>query len=139
MSNKSLAIIVILLISLIAVVYLVLHPVILTGRASGTSSNNPITLENSYLFASPLQAKADGKEKIRITVFLLDGRGMGVASQEVELIRPQAVSVVEIQSISDDSGKSVFDITSLTPGKFEITGKVNSKEIPQKVKVTFLP
>jgi len=137
-STKSLLTIVILLFSLIAVIYLVLRPAVLTGRASGTSSNT-ITLENSYLFASPLQAKADGKEKIRITVFLLDGRGMGVSNQEIELIRSQSVNIIEIQPISDDSGKSVFDLTSTTPGKFEITAKVNSKEIPQKIKVTFLP
>ena len=137
MSTKSLSLIVLLLISLIAVVYLVLRPAVLTGRAAGTSSNS-ITLENSYLFASPLQAKADGKEKIRVTVFLLDGRGVGVANQTVELIRPQSITTINVQPVSDDSGKSVFDLTSVSSGKFEINAKVNSKEIPQKVKVTFL-
>ena len=138
MSTKSLLTITILLASLIAVIYLVLRPVVLTGRATG-SSNSPITLENSYLFASPLQAKADGKEKIRITVFLLDGRGMGVANQDIEITKNKSINITDIQSLSDDSGKGVFDLTSTNPGKFEISAKANSKEIPQKVKVTFIP
>lgn len=138
MSTKSLLTIAILLTSLIAVIYLVLRPVILTGRATGNSFS-PITLENSYLFASPLQAKADGKEKIRITVFLLDGRGMGVSNQNIELAGSQSIDIINVQPTSDDSGKSVFDLTSTTPGKFEINAKTNSKEIPQKVKITFIP
>ena len=138
MSTKSLLTITILLISLIAVIYLVLRPAVLTGKATGTSSNT-ITLENSYLFASPLQAKADNKEKIRVTVFLLDGRGLGVANQNVDLIRTQPVNVINIQPLSDDSGKCVFDLSSSSPGKFEVSAKVNTKEIPQKVNVVFIP
>ncbi|MFA5828540.1 MAG: invasin domain 3-containing protein [Candidatus Shapirobacteria bacterium] len=139
MSTKSLLTIAILLLALIAVTYLVVRPAIYSGRATGLNSTSPITLENSYLFASPLQAKADGKEKIRITVFLLDGRGMGVGNQEVELTKPPAINLTDIQATSDDMGKSVFDLTSSTPGKYEIVAKVNSKEISQKVKVTFTP
>jgi len=138
MSTKSLLTIVILLLALIAVIYLVLRPVVLTGRATG-SSLTPVTLENSYLFASPLQAKADGQEKIRITVFLLDGRGMGVANQNITLDQSKSINITSVQSVSDDSGKGVFDINSTIPGKFEISAKANSKEIPQKVKVTFTP
>ena len=138
MSTKSLLTIVLLLFTLIAVIYLVLRPVVLTGKATG-SSLTPITLENSYLFASPLQAKADGQEKIRITVFLLDGRGMGVGNQNIALNQSSSFKITSVQSVSDDSGKGVFDISSTTPGKFEISATANSKEIPQKVKVTFIP
>ena len=136
MSTKSLLTIVILLFSLIAVIYLVLRPAVLTGRASGTSGNT-ITLENSYLFASPLTAKADGKQIVRITVFLLDGRGLGVSSQTVKLSAPQTVTILDTQSVTDDTGKAVFDLTSPTSGRFEISATANGQSLPQKVSVVF--
>jgi len=136
--NKSLILILFLLIALVASVTLVFRTVILVGRASSGSSSS-VALENSYLFASPLRGQANGQELIRITVFLLDGRGIGVANQSVDIhSQPQKITVNPVQSVSDSFGKTVFDLSSASAGQFEISATVNAaKSLPQKVKIVF--
>lgn len=135
MKNKYLFIIGFLSIALIAALFLVVRTTTTYQRAASTSST--VTLENSYLFASPLQAKADGKEMIRLTVFLLDGRGLGVANQTVSLNLPSSVTIKNQQEISDSSGKVIFDISSTTAQSINVTAKVGTSKLPQSVKVTF--
>ena len=134
-STKYLFIIGFLTLSLFASLYLVARTTIFQKRA--TSSNSSYVLENSYLFASPLQAKADGLEQIRLTVFLLDGRGLGVASQTVSLSLPKNISVTNQQEITDSTGKAVFDIVSSFPQTFYATASVAGAKLPQKVRVVF--
>jgi len=133
--NRNLFIIIFLLVSLIGSLFLVFRTTIFLGRASGSAS--PLVLDNSYLFASPLQAKADGLQKIRLTVFLLDNRGLGIPNLTVTLNHPQSLSSESIQNITDDTGKAVFDITSLSPGSFDISASVGNLFLPQKVKLAF--
>lgn len=134
-SAKYLIIIGFLSIALIAALFLVVRTTITYQRAASTSST--ITLENSYLFASPVQAKADGKEMVRLTVFLLDGRGLGVANQIVNLDLPSSVTIKNQQEISDNSGKTFFDVSSSIAQSINVTAKVGTSKLPQKVKVTF--
>lgn len=125
-----------LLLSLIASLLLVFRTTVFFGRAA-TSRTSTAALDNSYLFASPLQAKADNSEKIRLTVFLLDGRGLGVANIPVTLSRSAKLNVVDTQPITDDSGRAFFDISSSDPGKYPISAQVGIREIPQKINLTF--
>ena len=134
--NKYLIIISFLSLALIASLFLVVRTTTTSNRAA-TSTANPIILENSYLFASPIQAKADGQEQIRLTVFLLDGRGLGVPNQTVSLNLPSTITVTSQQNISDESGKAVFDIVSATPQSLSITATTQNLQLPQKVKITF--
>jgi len=134
-SAKYLIIIGFLSLALIASLFVVLRTTTTYQKAASSSSS--ITLENSYLFASPIQAKADGKEMIRLTVFLLDGRGLGVANQTVELDLPSSVTIENQQEISDTNGKAIFDVSSTTAQSINITAKVGSSKLPQKIKITF--
>jgi len=141
-STKYLFIIGFLTLSLIASLYLVARTTIFQKRASSSSSS--YVLENSYLFASPLQAKAGDKttpadrhEQIRLTVFLLDGRGLGVANQTVSLQLPQNITIINQQEITDSTGKAVFDITSSLAQSFYATASVGGAKLPQKVRVVF--
>lgn len=134
--NKYLFIIGFLSLALIASLFLVARTTTIYNRAA-TSKTSSVVLENSYLFASPLQAKADGLEQIRLTVFLLDGRGLGVANQVVSLNLPINTTITNQQEISDQSGKAVFDIVSSIPQTINVTAKVGSIKLPQSVKVTF--
>ena len=141
-STKYLFIIGFLLLSLIASLFLVVRTTIFQKRAS--SSNYSYVLENSYLFASPLQAKAGDKttpadrhEQIRLTIFLLDGRGLGVTNQIVSLQLPQNITVTNQQEITDSTGKAIFDITSSTSQSFYVTASVAGAKLPQKVRVVF--
>lgn len=136
-NKKYLLIIIILSLALIASVFLVVRVTSTYNKAATTSNKNPIVLENSYLFASPLQAKADGKEQIRLTVFLLDGRGLGVANQSVTIDIPQTVSINNSQEITDENGKAIFDLSSPVAQTISITAKSNGLSLPQKVKLIF--
>jgi len=135
-NKKYLLIIIFLLITLIASVFLVLKTTVFTKKAT-TGNQSTVVLENSYLFVSPLQAKADNKEKIRLTVFILDGRGLGVSNQIIDLSTPAQISITEVQKITDDSGKAVFDLSSNIPGQFNVSAQTKNGTVPQQVRVVF--
>jgi len=125
-----------LLVALIASLFLTLKTTVFFGRANSTNSN-PVLLENSYLFASPIQAKAGGDEKIRITVFLLDSRGLGVSDQKVDLVVKPDLEIEEVQALSDDNGRAVFDISSGMVGTYEVMAGLGAKSLVQRIKVAF--
>ncbi|MFA5894381.1 MAG: Ig-like domain-containing protein [Candidatus Shapirobacteria bacterium] len=133
--RRPIVIIIFLLLTLLASLALVFRTTIFLGRAAGSSSS--VAYGNSYLFSSPLQAKADGKEQIRVTVFLLDGRGLGVPNQTVSLTSSPKVSITSVQTTTDDTGKAVFDLSSNTALKATITASNNQQNLPQTVKVVF--
>lgn len=134
--SKTNLLTVFLFFALLASLYLVLKTTIFYGQAA-TVNTAPVALENSYLFASPLQAKADSQELVRITVFLLDGRGLGLPGQPVEIEKPSQLIIKQSQAVTDDAGKATFDIASPTPGTFDIVAKTGGLTLPQKVKITF--
>lgn len=102
-----------------------------------TSSSQDISLGNSYVFAAPVRAGSDG-DLIRITVFLLDSRGFGVFDKEVLLGNNNGpITITNLQTLTDETGKAVFDISSSTAGVFFIEVSVDGKLLPQRVKVTF--
>jgi len=131
----SLFIIFFLVIALGASLALVFRSTIFINRAAGSTSS--VAYSNSYLFSSPLQAKADGKELIRITVYLLDGRGLGVPNQTASLQTSPPINISSIQTTTDDTGKAVFDLSSVSPTKVTVSATNNGQTIPQTVKVTF--
>lgn len=132
---KKYTIIAFLVFSLAATLFLILKTTGLFSRASQT--NNLSQLENSYLFASPLQAKADGQEKIRINVFILDGKGLGINNQTISLKVSPYINIENIQPITDSYGKAVFDLTSSSVGQHSISAQVGNQTLPQPVKISF--
>jgi hypothetical protein len=134
--NKSIIVIFFLILVLLASLTLIFRITIFYGKAT-TVNQSPVVLENSYLFASPLQAKADGQEQIRITVFLLDGRGLGVVGQPVTLLVPQTVTVDHSPATTDDTGKVTFDLSSPVASQINIQAQTNGKTLPQKVHIVF--
>jgi len=136
-NRKYLFIIIFLIIALIASVFVTLKTTIFFGKAT-TFDSNQVILENSYLFASPIQAKADNKEKIRITAFLLDNRGLGVSNKTVKIeTADTSLNIQEIQAISDETGRAIFDVSSLSQGKYNISASVDNKALPQNIKIIF--
>ncbi len=134
---KYIVIILLLLIGLAGSVFVVIRVTTFTNKAAGSGSASSVVTQNSYLFASPLQAKADNQEKVRLTVFILDGRGLGVSNKTVSIIKPSLLQLTEIQSITDDTGKAVFDLTSPSSGTYTLEAKVDGSALPQKVRVMF--
>jgi hypothetical protein len=135
-NNKSLILIVFLILTLLASLVLIFRTTSFFGKATTTNTAS-VALENSYLFASPLQAKADGKEQIRITVFILDGRGLGISGQTVTLLTPQTITIQAPLSTTDDTGKITFDLSSPVVSKIDVQAKIGSNILPQKVHIIF--
>lgn len=105
------------------------------GRAS--VSQRSFSVDNSYLFVTPLRAKANGMEKIRINVFILNNQGLGVMGKEVFLGIDQKINIEVVQGVTDNYGKAVFDVSSTTPGEYYLEVKVDGKILPQKAHLSF--
>lgn len=101
------------------------------------------SLSNSYVFGAPLSAPADGQTKIRVSAFLLNDEGRGVAEKQVSLnITPKegaggTPQVNQVQPTTDQFGKAVFEVVSSSPGQYLATAVVDGMEIPQTVTLTF--
>lgn len=134
---KKILFIILLVLGLILSVYLISQTTIFKSRANSSSNYLPVK-ENSYLFASPIQAKADGQEKIRVTVFLLNSNGLGVSQQAVTLQVPSTVQIETLQSTTDDLGKATFNISSKKPGKYSISASTTTLTLSQKINLLFL-
>lgn len=112
----------------------------ISGRASSRgniSSVRSLSLENSYLFASPLQSLADGSSVIRVTVFLIDNQGLGISGQKVQIKSSGNLKIVPFQEITDNFGRAIYDLTANIPGDYTISAEVEGVSLPQKVSVSF--
>ncbi len=130
-----LTVIVLIVLALLGSLFFVDETRFLVGRANITTSQ--LSVENSYLFVSPLQAKAGGQEKIRVTVFLLSGQGLGLASKQVDLGLDPNLQVEAVQASSDNYGKTVFDVSATKAGEYYLTVKADGQTLPQKAHLSF--
>ena len=130
----AIIILVILIIALILLVFFVREQTKITGRAF---TPGQFSAENSYLFASPLLAVANGQEKIRITIFALDSQGVGVPGRAVFLTGHQNLVADPVQSQTDSLGKAVFDLSSTAAAQYLIEVQIEGETLPQTLKVTF--
>ncbi|MCX6704308.1 MAG: hypothetical protein NTZ07_02570 [Candidatus Woesebacteria bacterium] len=139
-----LIIVVILLLILILFLYLIRSPLIfrsgafsLTTSTTQQESTAVLSLDNSYVFASPLRAKANG-EQIRITVFVLNDRGMGMSGKKVTIGDGNVLQVASVQPVTDSQGRATFDISaSGTPGVYIIQAATDGVTLTQKATVSF--
>ena len=134
--SKKILLIIFLLLALGISLTLVFRTTIFTNRATFYGNTNPV-LKNSYLFASPLQANTKTQEKIRITVFILDNQGLGVANQKVSITPLPNLDIENIQDTTNEVGQAVFNLSSSTPGKYIIQAQLGSSQIPQSISITF--
>ncbi|BCX15075.1 MAG: hypothetical protein KatS3mg088_758 [Patescibacteria group bacterium] len=126
-----------LLLGLVYSVYLVSERTRISSKAESSSLTRKMELANSYLFASPLKAKVASGERIRITIFILDSQGLGVGGKMVVLGKSDNLEVDEVQPITDDVGKAIFEVSSSVAGVYSIEASVDGKVLPQRVTVTF--
>ena len=129
--------IVFILFALTMTVSLVSERTSLFGKAQTSISTGRFSPDNSYVFASPLSALANGQEKIRVSVFLLDTEGLGVSGKRVFMGQVVELKVKEVQPISDSLGKALFDVSSTQKGEYYIEVGADSQVLPQKARITF--
>lgn len=109
----------------------------MSGRASVvTTSFSP---ENSYVISVPSKAKGDGDQKIRVTVFILNGQGLGVLGKTVFLTAPDNSNMVigNTQPNTDSLGRAYFDISAKAAGEYYVEVKVDGVALPQKAHLLF--
>ena len=105
------------------------------GRAD--VSRRDFSVDNSYVFVTPIRARANAQEKVRITVFVLNNQGLGVLGKRVVLANNPDLNVDLVQNISDDLGKSIIDVASSKPGEYYIEVQVDGQILPQKAHISF--
>lgn len=96
-----------------------------------------ISADNSYVFVAPLVAKADGLQKERVTVFVLNSQGAGVYGKKVSLTANQHLLISEVQPTTDQTGKAVFDFASSVAGEYYLEVQIDSTTLPQKAHLSF--
>ena len=107
------------------------------SSARTPSSQVMISKENSYIFASPISAFADGISIIRVTVFMLSNQGLGVSGQTVKLKTSAPLTVNQVKSATDDYGRAIFDVTANTPGTYTLSAETGDLTLSQKVSISF--
>jgi hypothetical protein len=140
----SLIVVVVLLIILVLFLYLIRSPLIFRSSAytllpgsTQTDGSSGLSLDNSYIFASPLRAKTGG-EKIRITVYILDNRGLGMSGMKVSIGGGGLLTVSFVQPTTDSQGRATFDVSSDTsPGIYLIQAAVDGVNLVQKATISF--
>lgn len=107
--------------------------------SSARTSSSPVMVseENSYIFVSPISAFADGISTIRVTVFMLNNQGLGVTKQTVNLKTSDSLTVKQVEPITDDYGRAIFDVISSTPGNYTLSAETAGLTLSHTVSISF--
>ena len=107
----------------------------MVGRAE--ISQNSFSVDNSYVFVAPIRAQADGKEKIRVNIVLLNNQGLGVLGKKIAIATVPGLQIEGIQATTDNFGKAIFDVSSIQKGEFYVEISVEGSPMPQKTHLSF--
>ena len=94
-----------------------------------------VSFADSYVIGERLLARADGEDKCKVNVFLMDEQGRSVPGRRVMLAGMGGI--VEPQGMSNKNGQVVYEMVSDKEGQFGLKATVEGVEIPQTVTVTF--
>ena len=94
-----------------------------------------ISLGDSRVLAEKILARADGKDKCSVNVFVMDKNGKGVAGKQVSM--EGLDGIVPTVATTNSDGKATFTMTSTKEGTFKLTALVGGSPLPREVKVTF--
>lgn len=108
---------------------------LLSGRASGRTTT--FSSENSYLAISPLEARANAKERIRLTIFVINDLGVGVPGKEIVLSKSPTLLSEQVQKLTDSYGRAVFDLFTGLSGEYFIEATIDNVKVGSGVKVRF--
>jgi len=106
-----------------------------TSRADISQAS--FSIDNSYIFSTPSQARANGQEKVRLTVFILNNQGLGVLGKKIFIGTNPSLNIEAIQGLTDNYGKAYFDISSSKAGEYFLEIKVDDKALKSKAHLVF--
>lgn len=97
-----------------------------------------VSIKDSYVIGEKILARADGKDKCIVNVFLVDNRGRAVPSKSVVLSGMEGLTEAGGgTATTDNDGKASFELTSTKEGQFRVTAMVEGVPLPGGVTVTF--
>lgn len=106
-----------------------------TGRASVSQAS--FSIDNSYIFSTPSQARANGQEKIRLTVFILNNQGLGVLGKKIFIGTDPSLNIEAIQGLTDNYGKAYYDISAIKAGEYFLEIRVDDTALKSKARLVF--
>lgn len=106
-----------------------------TGRASVSQAS--FSIDNSYIFSTPSGARANGQEKIRLTIFILNNQGLGVMGKKIFIGTDPALNIEAIQGLTDSYGKAYFDISATKPAEYFLEIKADDTVLKDKAHLVF--
>jgi len=107
----------------------------LGSRASMTVVD--VSPENSFVFMNPLRAQANGTDKIRVTLMILNGSGLGVLGKKPVIGVDPRLVVNKVQDTTDSVGKAEFEFSTTVAGEYYLEVKIDEITLAQKVKMSF--
>lgn len=96
------------------------------------SNSSKVSIKNSFLIGEKIMAQADGVEKCKVNVFVLDADGKGIVGRQVQLD-----GLGSLTAITNDLGKASFEMTSKVAKQYQLIASVNGSPLGKTVKVTF--
>src|SRR3989338_2355464 len=106
-----------------------------TSRADVSQAT--FSIDNSYIFSTPSQARANGQEKIRLTVFILNNQGLGVLGKKIFIGTDSSLNIETIQGLTDNYGKAYFDISAIKAGEYFLEVKADDTVLKSKAHLVF--
>ena len=106
-----------------------------TGRASVSQAS--FSIDNSYIFSTPSGARANGQEKIRLTIFILNNQGLGVMGKKIFIGTDPTLNIEAIHGLTDGYGKAYFDISASKAGEYFIEIKADDTALKTKAHLVF--
>jgi hypothetical protein len=135
--KKILLVVLLIVLSLLVFTFVFGFQEINFFRSRADVSQASFSVENSYLFVSPLQAPANGQEKIRVTVFVLNDQGLGVLGKNVSLSHDPKINIETILGATDNYGKAYFDVSSGNSGDYYLDVTIDGQKLVQKAHLIF--
>ena len=105
------------------------------SRASMTIVD--VSADNSYVFMNPLRAQANGKDKIRVTLMMLNGSGLGVMGKKPSISSDPKLVIDKVQDTTDSFGKAIFEYSTTAAGEYYLEVKIDDTTLPQKARLSF--
>jgi len=135
--KKILFILIIIMLSLAAFSFFFWSKEIFLIKTKADVSQASFSVDNSYVFITPLRAGATGQEKIRVTVFILNNQGLGVLGKRAQLGQDPSLQIETIQGITDQFGKAVFDVSTTKKGEYYLEVTAEGQKLNQQAHLTF--
>jgi len=106
------------------------------NRITRAAEDSTPSVQQSLIFAWPLELEANGTAETEVTVFIRNTDNKALAEQPVTIVSSVG-TVKESQMSTDSEGKALFHVSSDTVGVAQIKAFVDNKKLLRKITVQF--